>query len=186
MGRAVLTISRQKPFSRRPCPLSLFSTSHPRALEYGCGTGPGACFLACNGYDVEGIDQDATAIKLACQQAETRQLDIRFSVRDICELTCAHPRYDLIVDSYCLQSIVLDRDRQRLFEVVKSQLLPGGFLSCRHGDLASGRGVTVPIYLIPRPAYPTGRSRAAAWREKEERRMPSRSTASGIYRTVVI
>ena len=108
-------------------PTLSFSTSHPRALEYGCGTGPGACFLACNGYDVEGIDQDATAIKLACQQAETSQLNIRFSVQDICDITCAHPRYDLILDSYCLQNIVLDRDRQRLFEVVKSLLLPGGF-----------------------------------------------------------
>lgn len=108
-------------------PTLSFSTPHRRALEYGCGTGPGACYLACNGYDVEGIDQNATAIKLARQQAGTRQLDIRFRVQDICDVTCAHPCYDLILDSYCLQSIVLDRDRQRLFEVVKSLLLPGGF-----------------------------------------------------------
>ena len=108
-------------------PTLSFMTSPPRALEYGCGTGPGACYLARNGYDVEGIDLNSTAIELARQQAETRQLDIRFRVEDICAITDPSPGYDLILDSYCLQSIVLDADRQRLFEVVKSLLLPDGY-----------------------------------------------------------
>ena len=112
---------------QRSLPTLSFATPSPRALEYGCGTGPGACYLARNGYDVEGIDLNSTAIELARQQAETRQLDIRFRVQDICAITDPSPAYDLILDSYCLQSIVLDADRQRLFEVVKSLLLPDGF-----------------------------------------------------------
>ena len=34
--------------------------------------------------------------------------------------------YDLIVDSYCLQSIVLDEDRRRLFAAVRARLKPTG------------------------------------------------------------
>ena len=48
-------------FAMRPVfewalPLLNFSVPQPRTLEYGCGTGPGACFLAARGFRVDGID----------------------------------------------------------------------------------------------------------------------------------
>ena len=33
-------------FLEKALPLLHFSVPHPTVLEYGCGTGPGACFLA--------------------------------------------------------------------------------------------------------------------------------------------
>ena len=102
-----------------------------RALEVGCGTGPGACFLAARGYRVDGIDLIPEAIALARRFAAERGLDVRYAVADVCALgplpAGAAPPYDLIVDGYCLQSIVTDEDRARLFAAVRSRLKPDGF-----------------------------------------------------------
>jgi SAM-dependent methyltransferase len=97
-------------------------------LEYGCGTGPGACFLAARGYVVDAIDLIPRAITLARRFATERGLTIHFAVQDICTLTAVPPRtcYDLIVDSYCLQSVVLDEDRRKLFAAVHARLKAGG------------------------------------------------------------
>jgi SAM-dependent methyltransferase len=104
------------------------SPAETNVLEYGCGTGPGACFLASRGYAVDAIDLVPRAIRLARRLAAERGLTIRFAVQDICALATVPPlkRYDLIVDSYCLQSIVLDEDRRKLFAAVRARLKPGG------------------------------------------------------------
>ena len=70
-------------FLERILPRLQFSDSIPKVLEYGCGTGPGACFLAERGFEVEAIDLIPTAIELAKQIACERGLDIRYWV-----LTC--------------------------------------------------------------------------------------------------
>src|SRR5438093_1082800 len=53
-------------------------------LEYGCGTGPGACFLAARGFRVDAIDLIPRAIALAKRFAAERGLTIAFRVRDVC------------------------------------------------------------------------------------------------------
>ena len=97
-------------------------------LEYGCGTGPGACFLAARGYRVDAVDLIPRAIELARRFAAKRGLAIEFRVQDMCALADEPPakRYDLVVDSYCLQSIVTDADRARLFAAVRARVKPGG------------------------------------------------------------
>ena len=97
-------------------------------LEYGCGTGPGACFLAARGFRVDAVDLVPRAIRLARRFAAERGLTIDFRVQDVCALADVPPtrQYDLIVDSYCLQSIVTDADRSRLFAAVRARLKPGG------------------------------------------------------------
>jgi len=104
-----------------------FSVPQPTALEYGCGTGPGACFLAEHGFRVDAIDLVPTAIDMAKQIAAGRGLDIHFEVGDVCELPLDGRQYDLIVDSYCLQCIVFDTERERLFSAVRSRLRPDGY-----------------------------------------------------------
>lgn len=97
-------------------------------LEYGCGTGPGACFLAARGFRVDAVDLIPRAIDLARRCAAERGLAINFRVQDMCALADEPPtkRYELIVDSYCLQSIVTDADRASLFAAVRARLKPGG------------------------------------------------------------
>ena len=102
-----------------------------RALEVGCGTGPGACFLAARGYRVDGVDLIPEAIALARRFAADRGLDVRYAVADVCALgplpAGEAPPYDLIVDGYCLQSVATDEDRARLFAAVRARLKPAGF-----------------------------------------------------------
>ncbi|MBC8232884.1 class I SAM-dependent methyltransferase [bacterium] len=104
-----------------------FSTPNPAVLEYGCGTGPGACFLAERGFQVDGIDIIPTAIEMAKQIAKEQNLDIHYEVQDICELSHEGKKYDMIVDSYCLQGIVTDADREKVFSAVHARLKPEGY-----------------------------------------------------------
>jgi SAM-dependent methyltransferase len=102
--------------------------SETDVLEYGCGTGPGACFLAARGFRVDAIDLVPRAIRLAKRFAAERGLAIDFRVQDVCALADLPPRklYDLIVDGYCLQSIVTEADRARLFAAVRARLKSDG------------------------------------------------------------
>jgi hypothetical protein len=70
-----------------------------------------------------------TAIELARRFAPERGLSIRFAVQDVCEAAAEPPekRYDVIVDSYCLQSVVTDEDRAKLFAFVRARLEPAGY-----------------------------------------------------------
>ena len=104
-----------------------FSTQHPIALECGCGTGPGACYLAEHGFRVDAVDLIPLAIEMARAVAAERSLDIHYEVADVCCLADDGKKYDLIVDSYCLQCIVIDEDRERVFSAVRARLKPEGY-----------------------------------------------------------
>lgn len=109
--------------------LDLPAASATRVLEYGCGTGPAACFLAARGFQVDAIDLIPEAITLARRMAKERGVRVAFSVADICALA-SEPvtrRYDLVLDSYCLQSIVTDQDRGAVFAAVRARLKPSGY-----------------------------------------------------------
>ena len=58
--------------------------SNARVLDIGCGTGPVSCFLAKQGYSVDGFDISQTVIELARAKAKDLGLDIHYSVDDIC------------------------------------------------------------------------------------------------------
>ena len=103
-----------------------FSGTPPTALEIGCGTGPGACYLAERGFRVDAIDLIPPAIEIARQQACQRGLQIHYAVQDVTTLPHDGPQYDLIVDSYCLQGIVTDADRQAVYAAVRARLKPDG------------------------------------------------------------
>lgn len=76
-----------RPILERTLPLLNFSVPQPRTLKYGgCGTGPGACFLAARGFQVDGIDISPTAIEIAKELAAQRRLKINYAVSDVCKL----------------------------------------------------------------------------------------------------
>lgn len=97
-----------------------------RVLVYGCGTGGSACFLAARGYRVEAVDLVPDAIELARERARRLGLTITFEVADVCAWGPAGEAYDVVVDDFCLQSIVTDADRAALFAAVRDRLLPAG------------------------------------------------------------
>lgn len=98
-----------------------------RVLELGTGTGPGAIFLAERGFDVHAIDLIPEAIVEARRIASKRGLEVCFEVMDVTRIPRHGPAHDLIVDSYCLQGIVLDADREAVFRAVKARLHPCGY-----------------------------------------------------------
>lgn len=114
-------------FLKKALPLLHFSVLHPMVLEYGCGTGPSACFLAERGFQVDGIDLIPLAIEMAKELTEERNLPINYEIQDICELPHEGKLYDMIVDSYCLQGIVTDEDRQKVFAAVRARLKAEGY-----------------------------------------------------------
>ena len=103
-----------------------FGREQPTALELGTGVGPGALFLAAHGFHVHGIDLIPEAIAQARRNASERGIDVTFEVMDVTRIPPAGPAYDLIVDSYCLQGIALDADREAVFRAVKARLGPRG------------------------------------------------------------
>jgi len=121
---------QNRAFLERVIPrLALPAASAPSVLEYGCGTGPAACFLAARGFQVDAIDLIPEAIALAQQMANERGVRVAFRVADVCTLA-SEPvtrRYDLVLDSYCLQSIVTDQDRGAVFSAVRARLKPDGY-----------------------------------------------------------
>ena len=121
---------QNRAFLERVIPrLDLPAASAPSVLEYGCGTGPAACFLAARGFRVDAIDLIPEAITLARRMAKERGVHVAFSVADICALAseAVTRRYDLVLDSYCLQSIVTDQDRGAVFSAVRARLKPSGY-----------------------------------------------------------
>ena len=102
--------------------------SDVRILEFGCGTGPASCFLAQQGYSVDGFDISPTAIKLARKNAEERGLDIHYSVDDICTISEARSDvYDIIIDAHCMHCITYDSDRDAALTNVFRLLRKGGY-----------------------------------------------------------
>ena len=98
-----------------------------RTLELGTGVGPGAIYLAERGFQVHGIDLIPEAIEQARRIASERGLQVGFEVMDVTRIPHHGPGYDLIVDSYCLQGIVLDEDREAVFRAIKARLNRHGY-----------------------------------------------------------
>ena len=103
-----------------------------QVLEFGCGTGPVACFLAKLGYRVHGIDIIPDAIDKAKVIAAKCRLGIQYEVLDVCQLPRQGNLYPLIIDSYCSQGIVTESDRVAMFSGIKTRLAKNGYflMSC--------------------------------------------------------
>jgi len=147
-------------FLEAALPRLTFLTPIPTALEYGCGTGPGACFLAERGFRVDAIDLVPLAIDMAKEIASQRGLSIHFEVGDVCDLPEEAREYDLVVDSFCLQCIVFDDDRRRVFSAVQSRLKPDGYylvstaiLDEEHEKLIGSRTTSDPRSGVVYTAY---------------------------------
>ncbi|NOU93265.1 methyltransferase domain-containing protein [Paenibacillus sp. LMG 31456] len=116
-----------RPFLEKALDLIDVNATESRVFEYGCGTGTGACFLAEKGFTVDAIDISPTAIELAKSIALERNLKINYSNQDLLEMSELDKEYDLILDNYCLQSVVTDGDRSKLYSIIRSGLKRSGY-----------------------------------------------------------
>ena len=115
------------------------SQDRRRVLELGTGIGPGAIYLAQRGFEVHAIDLIPEAIAQARRIASERGLAVRFEVMDVTRIPRHGPVYELIVDSYCLQGIVLAGDREAVFRAVKARLHSHGYYLVSSAMYAAAR-----------------------------------------------
>jgi SAM-dependent methyltransferase len=114
------------PFLAQALPGLGLSKPRPRAFEYGTGTGPGACWLAARGFEVDAVDASPTAVALARRFAAQLGVAVRFEVADISALAWDRDGYDLVLDSFCLHAILGDAQRQRVMRTAARLLAPDG------------------------------------------------------------
>lgn len=93
-----------------------------RALEYGCGPGSYAFFLARRGAQVTGIDISETAIEQARAQAHEEQLPIEFRVMNAERLEFPDGSFDLI----CGTGVIHHLDLRAAFAELARTMKPEG------------------------------------------------------------
>ncbi|MBM4086566.1 MAG: class I SAM-dependent methyltransferase [Planctomycetes bacterium] len=103
-----------------------------KVLDIGCGDGTEGIFLASLGYCYTGIDVSPAAIERARQRTAADGVSADFRVGDAMNLSgFAMGEFPLVLDSYCLQCLVLDRHRQAYFRSVKRVMKDEGVLLLR-------------------------------------------------------
>jgi SAM-dependent methyltransferase len=118
-------LSRQPGTEDDPTPLVTKAATYlrpGRALDFACGSGRNALWLAGQGWSVTAVDGSEAAIAILRENAASRNLKISAQVADLQagEYPIEKHAWDLIVIAYYLQ-----RD---LFEPAKAGLRPGGIL----------------------------------------------------------
>jgi SAM-dependent methyltransferase len=125
-----------------------------RTIDFGCGAGNYAVWLARQGFEVTGIDISPSAIDLARKNAAKQGVECTFIVADVLgDLREVEGPFDFGFDWELLHHIFPD-DRPRYMANVARLLRPGGkYLSvCFHEDDpqfgGSGKYRTTPIGTV--------------------------------------
>lgn len=85
--------------------LAQFEIPPCRAIEFGCGTGTNAIWLAQQGFDVVAVDLSPLAIQQARRKAEQAGVDVLFLPADVTELPDLGPPFDFFFDRGCYHAI---------------------------------------------------------------------------------
>ena len=119
-----------------------------RVLDAGCGTGRVAIELARRGYDVTGVDNDASMLEVARRSDAVRWVD-----GDLAELELGE-RFDLVVAAGNVVVFLAEGTEQSVLRRLAAHLVPSGLLvsgwrtdrmtAQAYDDLAAGAGL-VPV-----------------------------------------
>lgn len=96
-----------------------------RAVEFGCGTGTNAVFLAGRGFDVTGIDYSQLAIDQARTKADAAGLRITWQVGDLADLEPPAEPYTLLFDRGCYHCM-RRAGMLSAYQAAVGRLLPSG------------------------------------------------------------
>lgn len=96
-----------------------------KALEFGCGPGRNAIYLAQNGFSVDAVDLSKESLAWASERSKELKLDINFIKSNIFNLEIEENSYELVYDSGCFHHIAPHR-RMQYIELVMAALKPGG------------------------------------------------------------
>ncbi|SEC02927.1 class I SAM-dependent methyltransferase [Paenibacillus sp. GP183] len=80
--------------------------SAKKVLEFGCGEGRNAIFLAQQGFHVDAVDISDTAIKYALKNAEKHNIKINFQCKNVLDFDIENNTYDFVYDSGLLHHLL--------------------------------------------------------------------------------
>jgi SAM-dependent methyltransferase len=119
-----------------------------RVLDAGCGTGRVAVELARRGYEVTGVDNDASMLDVA-----RRSPDVRWHDADLSALSLPE-RFDLVVAAGNVVVFLAEGTEQEVLRRLAAYLVPGGLLvsgwrtdrlSAHEYDRLAGGAGLVPV-----------------------------------------
>jgi SAM-dependent methyltransferase len=115
-------------------------------LDAGCGTGRYSRELARRGYAVHGIDLSPELVNIAKASLSQSEGVLSFALGDI--LAGRPERYDAILCRGVLNDLVIDRDRDAVFEAFAGCLRPGGvlILDVREWTASADRKAREPLF----------------------------------------
>ncbi|MFC2168192.1 class I SAM-dependent methyltransferase [Acidobacteriota bacterium] len=97
-----------------------------RALDFGCGTGNYALYLAERGFEMTGVDSSPTAIQIAKENAKKKKLECDFLEMDVLEkFEKIQGTFDFVYDWLLLHHIY-PQNRRIYCKNVRKILNPGG------------------------------------------------------------
>ncbi len=101
-----------------------------KAIDFGCGTGNYAIYLASKGFDVTGVDISPTAIRIAGENADQKGIHCRFVIGDVLgQLQEIRETFEFAFDWELLHHI-FPEDRTKYVGNVYKKLSPrGSYLS---------------------------------------------------------
>jgi SAM-dependent methyltransferase len=76
-----------------------------RAIEFGCGAGNNAIWLAQQGFDVTAVDISPTAIAMAEANGKSAGVNVRFVAADVTELPDLGPPFAFFFDRGCYHAV---------------------------------------------------------------------------------
>ncbi len=95
-------------------------------LDLGCGPGLYAEIFAQKGHKVTGVDISENSINYACNNAETKGLDIDYINASYLDIEPEENKYDLVTLIYTDFGVLLPEERKRLLSIINKSLKPGG------------------------------------------------------------
>ena len=103
------------------------SQKDAKIVEFGCGEGYLAQYLIKKGYKYLGVDLSPSAIEKAKSRLHKFNLSGNFLLGDVTHLDMmADESYNVSIDNFCLQMLVLDSDRHNYLSEITRILVKGG------------------------------------------------------------
>ncbi|MCY3412152.1 MAG: class I SAM-dependent methyltransferase [Candidatus Heimdallarchaeota archaeon] len=107
--------------------MAMMDRKNQKILEFGCGSGREACFLAKQGHEITGMDALAKGILVAKKRAEQFDIEdkLHFEVADMASYKVQDEIFDAIISIQSLQYIFDDVIPK--LEEIRDKLKDGGF-----------------------------------------------------------
>lgn len=104
------------------------------AVEFGCGTGTNALYLAQAGFAVTAIDYSPLAIEKARHRAAACAVDVRWLVGDLATIDSAAESFDFFFDRGCYHCVRRAGQLSGYLKAIERLMRPGGTLLILAGN----------------------------------------------------